>query len=62
MLPNLDRPHRRRILLRAAVATAVLAANPKWLRAQPATTPRVGYQKSASLFELQKAEGTHAAP
>ncbi|WP_043458119.1 sulfonate ABC transporter substrate-binding protein [Azohydromonas australica] len=58
MLPNLNRPHRRRILLRAAVAAAVLAANPKWLRAQPAVTLRVGYQKSASLFVLQKAQGT----
>lgn len=49
MLPNLDRPHRRRILLRAAVAAAVLAANPEWLRAQPAATPRVGVAPQAHL-------------
>jgi hypothetical protein len=39
MLPNLQRPHHRRILLRGALAAAVLAANPKWLHAQPAVTP-----------------------
>ncbi|WP_157268611.1 sulfonate ABC transporter substrate-binding protein [Azohydromonas aeria] len=58
MLPDLTSPHRRRILWRGAVAAAVLAYNPQWLRAQPATTLRVGYQKSASLFVLQKAQGT----
>jgi sulfonate transport system substrate-binding protein len=58
MLPELSSPYRRRILVRGAVAAAVLAINPKWLRAQPAVTLRVGYQKSASLFVLQKAQGT----
>jgi sulfonate transport system substrate-binding protein len=58
MLPDLDSPYRRRIFVRGAIAAAVLAVNPKWLRAQPAVTLRVGYQKSASLFVLQKAQGT----
>ncbi|NML17629.1 sulfonate ABC transporter substrate-binding protein [Azohydromonas caseinilytica] len=58
MLPELKSSHRRRILQRGALAALVLGMNPKWLRAQPAVTLRVGYQKSASLFVLQKAQGT----
>ena len=61
---HLPQPARRDALRRIAATAAALAAGgalefaSTGARAEPAKELRIGYQKSASLFVLQKAQGT----
>ena len=53
-MKNILRPTRREALGMAAA----LATGAAWGQGAAAQTVRIGYQKSASLFVLQKAQGT----